>query len=78
MTQKTGPNYKRCVRMELKLKLAIMHYEQNTFKKNKNVSFSKTLQNSLFLAKHTLALPLYYEMKVSEQNYVIKSLKKYI
>ena len=52
--------------------------EQNAFRNNKNVSFSRTLQNSLFLAKHTLALPLYYEMKVSEQNYVIKSLKKYI
>ena len=52
--------------------------EQNAFRKNKNVSVSRTLQNSLFLAKHTLALPLYYEMKVSEQNYVIKSLKKYI
>ena len=52
--------------------------EQNAFKYNANVRVSKTIKNSLFLAKHTLALPLFYEMNFSQQDFVIKSLNKHI
>ena len=52
--------------------------EQNAFKNNVNVRVSKTIKNSLFLAKHTLALPLFYEMNFSQQDFVIKSLNKHI
>ena len=52
--------------------------EHNAFKNNKNVIFDEDLKNSIYLSKHSLALPLYYKMSISEQDYVLEQLLKII
>ncbi len=47
------------------------------FKNNKNVIINEKMKNSEYLYRHTLALPLYYEMTKSEQNYVIKTINEF-
>ena len=49
--------------------------EQNAFK-NRNVFLSDSLKNSKFLAKSTLALPLFYELSFKQQDYVINNILK--
>ena len=49
--------------------------EQNAFK-NQNVFLSDNLKNSKFLAKSTLALPLFYELSFKQQDYVINNILK--
>ena len=50
--------------------------EQNAFKNCKNISYSSNLENSIFLSKHSLALPLYYKMSKSEQDIVVKAINQ--
>ena len=52
--------------------------QHNAFKKNKNVKVCRNLNNSIFLAQHTLALPLYYQMTSNEQSYVLEILNKFL
>ncbi|MBF91362.1 MAG: aminotransferase DegT [Rickettsiales bacterium] len=52
--------------------------QHNAFKKNKNVKVCRNLNNSVFLAQHTLALPLYYQMTSNEQSYVLEIFNKFL
>ena len=48
----------------------------SVFKKkiiNKNDNF----ENSIFFYKNSFSLPIYYKLKISEQNYVIKTITSY-